>query len=116
MRHQKKPKITSSLRRRDRNAIKNTALALIVHEKVQTTLERARAARARAERLITKAKDNNLTARRALIRSLGKEGAVRKLMEELGPRYKERRGGYTRIVKLGARKGDGASLARLELV
>ncbi len=94
----------------------NLSVALIVREKIKTTHARAKAVRSRVERLITIGKQGNLAARRALIRVLQKEGAVRKLLEELGPRYKERRGGYTRIVKLGVRKGDGAPTSRIELV
>lgn len=116
MRHRHKPKITSPGRRKDHNTLINLAVGLIVNEKIKTTLTKAKALRGNAERMITRGKQGNLTARRALLKSLKREGAVRKLLEELGPRYKERRGGYTRIVKLGVRKGDGAPMARVELV
>ncbi|HCE87037.1 MAG: 50S ribosomal protein L17 [Candidatus Jacksonbacteria bacterium RIFOXYA2_FULL_44_7] len=116
MRHRNKPTISSPFRRRDNSLFKNLAVSLILHENVKTTCSRAKIVRARVERFITKAKQGNLTARRALLRSLGREGAVRKLLEELGPRYKERNGGYTRIVKLGVRKGDGADISQISFV
>jgi large subunit ribosomal protein L17 len=116
MRHRKNKKSTGKGRSLDNSIIKNQAVSLILHEKIQTTLARAKNLRGRVERLITVSKNQNLQARRRLISSLPKMGAVRKLMEELAPRYKERMGGYTRIRKVGTRKGDGAEIAQIELV
>lgn len=87
-----------------------------MHEKIKTTVSRAKNVRTRVERLITIGKKQNLHAQRKLIAYLPKMGAVRKLIEELGPRYKERHGGYTRIRKIGPRDGDGAEIAQIELV
>ena len=116
MRHRNKPTISSPFRRRDNSLFKNLAVSLILHENVKTTCSRAKIVRARVERFITKAKQGNLTARRALLRSLGREGAVRKLLEELGPRYKERNGGYTRIVKTISRRRDNTRMAFIEFI
>lgn len=96
--------------------LKNQAVSLILHEKIKTTLMRSKVLRTVVEKLITLAKRQSLHARRQLIAYLPKMGAVRKLMEELAPRYKERRGGYTRILKAVPRKGDGAPMAEIELV
>ena len=68
------------------------------------------------EKLITLVKKNDLSARRELLRKLYVESAVRKVLEHLSPRYKERRGGYLRVVKLGYRRGDAAKVARIEFV
>lgn len=116
MRHQKKG------RKLDRKVgprtalIKSLADSLILYEKVKTTEAKAKEVRPYIERLITVAKENNLTARRWLISKLKTKNAVRKMLEVYGPKYKERKGGYTRIVKLGPRKGDGAQMALVEFV
>lgn len=116
MRHRMKHKQLSPSRRADRAILKNQAVALILHEKIKTTVTRAKNLRSVVEKLITIAKDQNLHARRKLIAYLPKMGAVRKLMEELAPRYKERQGGCTRVTKLGTRAGDGAEMAQIELI
>ena len=116
MRHRRNKKSTSKRRSVDNSIIKNQAVSLILHEKIKTTIARAKNLRGAVERLITVSKGQNLQARRKLISYLPKMGAVRKLMEELAPRYKERMGGYTRIRRIGARKGDGAEIAQIELV
>lgn len=86
-----------------------------LHEKIKTTEAKAKELRSIAEKMITKAKDNNLTGRRLLARDLTPK-MTKKLMEEIGPMYKERAGGYTRIMKLGPRNSDGARMAIIELV
>jgi len=85
-------------------------------ERIRTTLAKAKAARPLAEKMITLAKKNTLHARRQTLRFIYKEPVVNKLFEELGPRFSERPGGYTRIVKVGPRTGDGAEMAILELI
>jgi len=85
-------------------------------ERVRTTLAKARSVRPVAEKMITLAKRGTLHARRQALAYMTKESAVAKLFNDLGPRFKERPGGYTRIVKLDRRAGDGASMAMLELV
>jgi large subunit ribosomal protein L17 len=94
----------------------NLVTALIQHEQIRTTLPKAKEARRVAERLITLAKDGTLHHRRHVARMIRDPGALAKLFGTLGPRFKARPGGYTRIVKLGRRLGDNAAMALLELV
>ena len=116
MRHRKK-KITLDRKAAPRRALLiNLAESLVLYEKITTTKAKARAARSLVERLITKAKPNTLAARRELTHRLHTSNCVKKLMAELGPRYKDRRGGYTRVTLLKNRKGDGAEAAVVELV
>jgi large subunit ribosomal protein L17 len=89
---------------------------VIEEERITTTIPKAKAARPLVEKMITLAKQDNLHARRQAAAFLVKPAAVEKLFEKLGPRFNQRNGGYTRIVKLGWRKGDGAETAKLELV
>ncbi len=89
---------------------------VIEEERITTTVPKAKAARPLVEKMITLAKQDNLHARRQAAAFLTKPEAVEKLFEKLGPRFHQRNGGYTRIVKLGWRKGDGADTAKLELV
>lgn len=91
--------------------------ALIVHEKIKTTEAKAKSLRPTVEKLVTMAKYKTLGARRLLsARLLNQERLSKKLVEEIGPRYKERKGGYTRIMKLPRRKSDGAEMAVIEFV
>ncbi len=116
MRHRSK-KVTLGRTAGPRNALlRNLAAQVIIYEKVETTLAKAKAIKPIVERLITKAKRGDLNSRRQLIAYLPTLGAVRKLMDKLGPQYKDRAGGYTRIVKLGRRIGDRAEMAQIELV
>ncbi|KPJ54299.1 50S ribosomal protein L17 [candidate division TA06 bacterium DG_24] len=96
--------------------LENLVTALFEHERVRTTDAKAKEARRVAERLITRARDGSLASRRVVLRSLRDKKVVRKLFEEIAPRYEGRNGGYTRIIKLGRRRGDGASVSILELV
>lgn len=100
----------------DRLIMANLATDLIVHEKVTTTAARAKALRPYAEKLITKARKGDLHARRVVLKDIHDKAAVAKLFEEVAPRYEDRPGGYTRITKLGPRRGDGAEEAVIELV
>jgi large subunit ribosomal protein L17 len=92
------------------------ASQLFVHEAIDTTEAKAKALRPYAERLITKAKRGDLAARRDVLKDIPDRDVVARLFHEIGPRFEERQGGYTRILKLGQRKGDGAPMARIELV
>ena len=94
----------------------NLVTALIHHEQIRTTVPKAKEARRVAEKLITMAKDNALHYRRLAGRTIRDPEALRKLFDTLGPRFKSRPGGYTRVVKLGRRQGDAAPMAVLELV
>jgi large subunit ribosomal protein L17 len=89
---------------------------VIEEERITTTVPKAKAAKPLVEKMITLAKRDTLHSRRQAASFLLKPEAVQKLFEKIGPRYNQREGGYTRIVKLGWRKGDGAETAKLELV
>ena len=92
------------------------AAALIKHEQIVTTLPKAKDLRPVVEKLITLAKKGGLHARRQAIAQIGDEAQVKKLFDVLAPRYKERHGGYTRVLKAGFRYGDNAPLAVIEFV
>ena len=94
----------------------NMAAALIKHEQIVTTLPKAKDLRPVVEKLITLGKRGDLHARRLAMSKLRDETMVRKLFDVLGPRYKERPGGYIRILKAGFRYGDNAPMAVIELV
>ncbi len=94
----------------------NLSADLIRHERITTTVAKAKAARPFAEQLITKAKSGTLHDRRQVHKVIDDKDVVTKLFDEIGPRYTERAGGYTRIVKVGPRRGDNAEMAILELV
>jgi large subunit ribosomal protein L17 len=96
--------------------LQNIVAQLIKRERISTTEARAKEARLLAERMITKGKAGSLNDRRLAMATLTDKEAVGKLFDELAPRYAERTGGYTRILKLGPRKGDAAPMALLELV
>ena len=92
------------------------ATSLFRHERITTTTARAKELRPYAERLITKAKRGDLHARRRAARRIADREVLGKLFDDIGPRYEGRPGGYTRILKLGNRKGDAADMALIELV
>jgi large subunit ribosomal protein L17 len=94
----------------------NLATELFLHEKVTTTLPRARAVRPLAEKLITRARKGDIHAKRIVLKTIPNRDAVVKLFDDVAPRYSDREGGYTRITKLGPRRGDGAEEAIIELV
>ncbi len=95
---------------------RNLVTSLFKHERITTTVPKAKEARILAEKMITFAKKGDLHSRRMAARKLNEPAVLQKLFEEIAPRYNERPGGYTRIMRLGARKGDNAELAILELV
>jgi large subunit ribosomal protein L17 len=94
----------------------NMAASLIEHEQIKTTLPKAKELRRIAEKLITLAKRGDLHARRLAAADLKQDAAVKKLFDTLGGRYKDRQGGYTRVLKAGFRYGDMAPMAIIELV
>jgi len=96
--------------------LRNLVTSFLEKERVRTTLAKAKEARPLAEKMITLAKKGSLSCRRQVMAFIRKEAVVTKLFDELGPRFGERPGGYTRIVRLGLRSGDGAQMAMLELV
>ncbi|MGH7119999.1 MAG: 50S ribosomal protein L17 [Acetobacteraceae bacterium] len=95
---------------------RNLAVALLKHEQITTTLPKAKELRPVAERLITLGKRGGLAARRQAVAALGDEKVVAKLLGPLAERYRERPGGYTRVLKAGMRYGDAADMAVIELV
>jgi large subunit ribosomal protein L17 len=96
--------------------VRNLARSLFEHESIRTTEAKARLLRPFAERLITKAKRGTVHDRRQVLSAVQDRALVHKLFSDIGPRFAGRNGGYTRALKLGARKGDGAPLALVELV
>jgi large subunit ribosomal protein L17 len=94
----------------------NLARSLFAEGQVITTLAKAKAVRPFAEKLITKARRGDLHSRRTILKTIHDNAVVTKLFDEVAPRYAERPGGYTRITKLGPRRGDGAEEALIELV
>lgn len=96
--------------------LRNLVTSFLEKERIRTTLAKAKAARPLAEKMITLSKKDTLHTRRLALRFIYKKPVVRKLFEELGPRFIERPGGYTRIVKIGPREGDGAEMAMLEFI
>ena len=94
----------------------NLACALVEHGRIRTTVTKAKAVKPFAEQMITLGKRGDLAARRQAISELRSQDAVHKLFAEVAPRFAERPGGYTRIVKIGPRHGDAAEMAYLELV
>ena len=99
-----------------RKILANLTAQLIVHEKLTTTHTKAKDLRPYAEKIITKARRGDLHARRLVLAKIGDNDAVTKLFDEVAPRYADRPGGYTRITKLGPRRGDGSEMAVIELV
>src|SRR3989338_7343365 len=108
MRHRKINKIFGREKAARKSLYKSLAESIILYEKIQTTETK--------EKAITIGKESTLSTRRKLLRTFHTELPVKKILDVLGPRYKERSGGYTRIIKLGHRFNDGAEMVRIELV
>ncbi len=116
MRHLvKKKKLRRNTSQR-RALLRNLVTSFLDKERIRTTLAKAKAAKPLAEKMITLARKDTLHAKRQALSFIYKKPVVKKLFEELGPRFSERPGGYTRIVKIGPRAGDGAEMAILELI
>ena len=101
-----------------RNALMNSLVSnLIVREKIKTTLPKAKELRPMIEKLVTRAKGGTMATKRLMIAKLaGRTKDVKKLFEVIAPRYMDKKGGYTRVLKLGIRKADGAPMAVIEFV
>lgn len=95
---------------------RNQLNSLVTHGRIVTTLPKAKELRPVAERLVTRGKSDTVHARRVVGRWVSDRGLIKKLFTEIAPRFADRPGGYTRIVKLGPRHGDGAEMAVLEFV
>jgi large subunit ribosomal protein L17 len=96
--------------------LRNLVTSFMEKERIRTTLAKAKVTRPLAEKMITLSRTNSLHARRRALRFIYKKNVVKKMFEEIGPRFSERPGGYTRIVKLGPRAGDGTEMAVLEMI
>jgi large subunit ribosomal protein L17 len=116
MRHRKKGRGLSRTVSHKKATMRNMATSLFRHERIETTTAKAKELRPFAERLITLGKRGDLHARRLAGRSIADRQVLGKLFDDIGPRFTERPGGYTRILKLGNRRGDAAEMALIELV
>jgi len=116
MRHRKKKTTLDRESSHRKSLLRNLATSLVLYDRIETTVAKAKALRPYVERLVTRARAGGLANRRLLLQKLNTDGAVRKMMEVLGPRYRERHGGYTRITQMGTRRGDAARMAIIEFV
>ncbi len=116
MRHRKSGRHLNRTSSHRQAMFRNMAVSLIEHEVIKTTLPKAKELRRVAEPLITLAKKDSVANRRLAFSRMRDKAAVGKLFSEIGPRYQERPGGYTRILKCGFRTGDAAPMAYIELV
>lgn len=115
MRHRKKKDKVGGSDSRQRQLLKNLACGLIKTGKVDTTQARAKKCQKHVEKIITKAKAGDTHSHRQVFKALQDKEAVNKLLSQVAPEYEDREGGYTRLLKLPPRKGDGAEMARLML-
>lgn len=99
-----------------RKILANLTADLIKHGQITTTHAKAKVLRPYAEKIITKARRGDLHARRTVLKKIQNNDVVTKLFDDVAPRYEDRPGGYLRIIKLGPRRGDGAEMAKVELV
>lgn len=116
MRHMKSGRKLNRTQSHRKALFANMATSLIKHEQIVTTLPKAKELRRVTDRLITMGKKGDLPSRRRAASQLRDERMTKKLFDELGPRYKDRPGGYTRVLKAGFRQGDCAPMAVIELV
>lgn len=116
MRHQKKTVKLGRTAEHRKALLANQVCSLIEHQRIKTTLAKAKAVRPLAEKMVTLGKKGSLHARRTALAILRQKDAVKKLFDDIAPRSADRHGGYTRIIKLGQRKSDSAAVAFLEWV
>ncbi|MDH3627111.1 MAG: 50S ribosomal protein L17 [Acidobacteriota bacterium] len=116
MRHRKSGRKLGRTSEHRMAMLRNMSSSLFTNERIKTTLAKAKALRPYAERLVTLSKRETLHARRQVLRSIPDRKVVAKLFDSLAARYAQRPGGYTRIIKLGPRRGDNAEMAIIELV
>lgn len=116
MRHQKKTIKLGRTAEHRKALLANQVCSLIEHQRIKTTLAKAKAVRPLAERMVTLGKNGSIHARRTALATLRQKNAVKKLFDEIAPKSAERNGGYTRIVKLGQRMSDSAPMAFIEWV
>ncbi len=116
MRHRKKVKKLGRTVSHRKALLRNIAAALFEHHQIKTTLAKAKAAQSHIEKLISYGKNDTVHSRRLAFKILQNHALVKKLFDEIAPTYDKRKGGYTRVVKLGQRRGDGAHVAILQVV
>ncbi len=116
MRHMKKGRKLGTDASHTKAMLKSLAVAVLVNERSKTTEARAKEVRPLVEKSITWAKKGDVHSRRLALAALGDQAVVKKLFDEIAPRFEEREGGYTRILHLGPRKGDAAPMVIMELV
>lgn len=116
MRHLKTGRILNRTPSHRKAMFNNLVTSLVKHERIVTTLAKAKELRQKADKMITFAKRGNLNSRRIVFKSVKNKEALAKLFDTLGPRFANRNGGYTRIYRLGHRNGDAAQMAILEWV
>ena len=116
MRHRKSGRKLGRTSEHRKAMMRNMVTSLFEHERIVTTVPKAKEARKVADKMITLAKRGDLHARRLAARKISDREVLGKLFDDLGPRFAERPGGYTRILKLGSRRGDAAEMALIELV
>jgi len=115
MRHKKQGKILDRKKAPREMMLRNLAASIIIYEKVKTTGAKAKAVRSLVEKVISLSKGGDLSAKRKVMKILPQHLAVKKLFEVLSLRYKDKRGGYTKIIKLGRRQGDNADIVLISL-
>ena len=116
MRHRKAGRKLNRTMAHRQMMLRNMVTSLFRHERISTTLPKAKEVRRLADRLITLGKRGDLSARRQALRVINDKGVVKKLFEEIAPRYRDRSGGYTHLYRVGFRRGDGAPMSVIELV
>jgi large subunit ribosomal protein L17 len=116
LRHGDKVKKLGRTTQHRRALMRNLVTALLQHERIRTTLAKAKESRRFADRMIALAQDNSVAARREVGRFIADRTVLKKLFDVIGPRFAGRPGGYTRVLRLGPREGDAAEMALLELV
>jgi large subunit ribosomal protein L17 len=116
MRHMKSGRKLGRTHSHRKATMASLATAIFTHKSIITTTPKAKEARSVVERIITFAKRGDLAARRQVLRTIPDKGLVREIFQDIAPKYTERSGGYTRVIKLGRRSGDNAPMAIFELV
>lgn len=116
MRHRVAHRKLGRTKEHRRSLLRNLAASLVLHERIRTTLAKAKELRPFAEKLVTLGKKDTLHARRRALSIVPRKEVITKLFNEISPRFADRQGGYTRILKIGYRRGDGAEMAFIEFV
>jgi len=116
MRHKKKKKTLGRNTKQRKALFKNLIQSLIIHEEIKTTEAKAKAIRRVVEKLVKKAKKGSLHVRRQILAFLPKKQAAHKLVDEIAPRFGKISGGFVRIMRLGKRRGDNATMVKMEFV